>query len=91
MTAQIEHIFVPMLENRSFDHMFGPSSMTGTVAITGVETTIDCLTGKETNLYNANSYSVQTGADYVMPSDPSHEFPSVLDQLCGPTAADHNR
>ena len=87
MTTQIEHIFVLMLENRSFDHMFGLSHMTGTDAATGGQTIIEGLSGHETNTFNGNACSVlPPGADYVMPVDPSHEFPSVLDQLCGSSA-----
>src|SRR5450631_798476 len=87
MTTQIEHIFVLMLENRSFDHMFGLSHMTDTDAATGGQTIIEGLSGHETNTFNGNACSVlPPGADYVMPVDPSHEFPSVLDQLCGSSA-----
>jgi phospholipase C len=37
---KIEHIFVLMLENRSFDHMLGYSGITGADASTGTSTTI---------------------------------------------------
>jgi len=69
----IEHVFVLMLENRSFDHMLGFSGIAG----------INGLTGSESNTFNGSSYSVQSGADRTMPTDPAHEFPDVLVQLCG--------
>ena len=58
----IEHVFVLMLENRSFDHMLGFSGIAG----------INGLTGSESNTFNGSSYSVQSGADRTMPTDPAH-------------------
>src|SRR5919109_1617380 len=40
-----EHIFVLMLENRSFDHMLGFSGLTGVDAVTGAPTSANDLTG----------------------------------------------
>lgn len=37
----IEHVFVLMLENRSFDHMLGFSGLKGTDAVTGKPTKIN--------------------------------------------------
>ncbi len=85
-TTGIKHIFVLMLENRSFDHMLGFSGITGTDAETGKPTTIDGLKGNEANSFNGKTYTVQRGADNVMRRDPGHEFPDVLAQLCGPGA-----
>jgi phospholipase C len=85
-TSPIQHVFVLMLENRSFDHMLGFSGMTGSDAATGQPTRIDGLTGAETNVYAEQSYSVTQPAGYTMPIDPPHEFPDVLKQLCGPAA-----
>ena len=88
-TAQslgIQHVFVLMLENRSFDHLLGFSGITGTDAATGAPARIDGLSGSESNLYDGQSYLVQEGADYRMPIDPNHEFQDVLLQLCGPNA-----
>lgn len=82
----IEHVFVLMLENRSFDHMLGFSGITGTDAVTGAQTAIDGLAGSESNVFNGRPYAVSRGADYRMPTDPGHEFPDVLHQLCGPAA-----
>jgi phospholipase C len=82
----IEHVYVLMLENRSFDHMLGFSNITGTDAETGDVTGIDGLTGSESNTFNGITYKVTRGADNRMPIDPDHEFPDIVHQLCGPTA-----
>lgn len=83
---QIQHIFILMLENRSFDHLLGFSGMAGTDAVTGAPTTIDGLNGTESNTADGVSYTVQRGADFSMVVDPGHEFADVLCQLCGPAA-----
>jgi phospholipase C len=82
----IDHLFVLMLENRAFDHMLGFSGITGIDAETGDQTEIDGLSGAEFNTFNPQKYTVSAGADYRMPTDPNHEFPDVLHQLCGPAA-----
>ena len=84
LMASINHVFVLMLENRSFDHLFGLSGLTGTDARTGTHTAVEGLTGDESNTFQGRVYPVQRGADWAMPVDPGHEFPNVLDQLCGP-------
>jgi phospholipase C len=82
--AAIEHIFVLMLENRSFDHMLGWSGIHGTDASTGLPTAIDGLTGEETNpLANGTTIPVSRGARYALTVDPRHEFADVLEQLGG--------
>lgn len=85
-TSPIQHVFVLMLENRSFDHMLGFSGITGSDAVTGQPTSINGLTGAETNQYSGQPYRVIQPAGYTMPVDPPHEFPDVLRQLCGPGA-----
>jgi phospholipase C len=85
--SSVQHVFVLMLENRAFDHMLGYSGIAGTDAVSGQPTTIDGLVGTETNTFNGAPYGVSTPADYTMPVDPSHEFPSVVEQLCGQGAA----
>jgi phospholipase C len=82
----IEHVFVLMLENRSFDHVLGFSGITGADAESGAPTKINGLIGTESNSINGQPYTVSPGADYRMPVDPNHEFPDVLHQLCGPAA-----
>jgi len=83
---QIQHVFVLMLENRSFDHLLGFSGISGTDAVTGLATTVNGLSGTETNTYNGLTATVSQPADYAMVVDPGHEFPDVLYQLCGPNA-----
>jgi len=82
----LEHVFVLMLENRSFDHMLGFSDITGMDAATGQPTRINGLSGAETNVFNGQVYSVSEGADYKMQVDPGHDFLDVLHQLCGAAA-----
>ena len=83
MTANITNVFVLMLENRSFDHMLGFSGLTGTDAATGKATSLDGLTGAESNIFDNVTYDVSSPADFAMPVDPGHEFPDVLEQLAG--------
>src|SRR5947209_17887128 len=84
--SQIQHVFVLMLENRSFDHMLGFSGLTGTDAVTGSPTSIQGLTGSETNTFNGHTGKVSQPADDAMAVDPAHEFGDVLCQLCGSKA-----
>jgi len=83
MANLIQHVFVLMLENRSFDHMLGFSGMRGHDAVNGGSTQINGLTGSEANTFNGRPYPVIRGADNVMSADPGHEFTNVLEQLCG--------
>jgi phospholipase C len=55
---QIQHVFVLMLENRSFDHLLGFSGISGTDAVTGLATTVNGLSGTETNTYNGLTATV---------------------------------
>ena len=84
--SPIKHVFVLMLENRSFDHMLGFSGITGTDAATGQPTTIDGLKGTESNSFEGRTSTVETGATDVMAKGPGHNFLDVLEQLCGPGA-----
>src|SRR5690242_15308316 len=86
MSNLVEHVFVLMLENRSFDHMLGFSGIQGRDAGTGVSTHINGLAGSEANTFNGHTFPVIHSADDTMPIDPGHEFSSVLGQLCGPGA-----
>jgi len=86
-SSQIQHVFVLMLENRSFDHMLGFSALTGTDASTGASTKINGLSGIESNTFNGQTFSVSQGAPDRMPADPGHEFSNVLLQLCGEGAS----
>jgi phospholipase C len=82
-SSQIQHVFVLMLENRSFDHMLGFSGLTGIDASTGVTTEVNGLSGTESNTFNGQTFPVSQGAPDRMPVDPGHEFSNVLLQLCG--------
>jgi len=85
---KIEHVFVLMLENRSFDHMLGLSNIRGTDAKTGLPTTIN---GVDTNTHfnsdkEENKYYVAPNAEFSLKDidkDPGHEFENILTQLCG--------
>ena len=86
-TSQLKHIFVLVLENRSFDHMLGFSDISGTDARTGQPTKIIGLTGNETNDHDGVAYRVVRGAPDVAAHDPGHGFGAVLEQLCGQGAS----
>src|SRR5438270_2399300 len=83
MSNQIQNIFVLMMENHSFDNVFGFSGITGVDAETGNPTKINGLSGTESNTHNGIKYTVSKGADDCMPSDPGHEFNDTVEQLCG--------
>ena len=73
--SRIRNVFVLMLENRSFDHMFAYSGIPG----------IRCATAQDTNLVGTTRYPSAPGAPDPMSSDPGHEFKDVLYQLTGTT------
>ena len=77
--SPITHVFVLMLENHSFDHMFAMSEIPGITAAT----TNNC------NSYTVNnepsSACVQTSTLLKMTTDPGHEFMDVVQQLTGQT------
>jgi phospholipase C len=70
----IRHVFVLMLENRSFDHMLGCSGLFG----------IDGATPSQANPGpDGAPVAFHAGAADPMPTDPRHEFTDVVEQLCG--------
>jgi len=79
----VQHVFVLMLENRSFDHLRGFSGITGADAATGAPTTIEGLTGAESNDFHDVTYRASPGAPNRMRQDPGHNFDAVLIQLAG--------
>jgi phospholipase C len=85
---KIEHVFVLMLENRAFDHMFGLSGITG-VDIQGNPTSINGANpALNTNIDPTTMLpvGVSTPADFQLKGidvDPGHEFPDVLTCLGG--------
>ena len=81
---KITHVFVLMLENRSFDHMLGFSGLTGTDPVTGGPTRINGVSAANSNSYKGVNYPATPDADFIMPYDPGHEFMDVVEQLCGP-------
>ncbi len=70
-SPSITNVFVLMLENHSFDHIFAMSSIPGIRAAT----VADC------NVYGGNTYFVKDGAPLSMTTDPGHEFDDVVEQL----------
>jgi phospholipase C len=77
----IKRFVVLMLENRSFDHLFGYLKA-GNAGVMG-------LTGDESNQKNPNSptdpaIKVSRASSFVMRFDPGHEFYDVQIQLYGP-------
>lgn len=87
MASTIDHVFVLMLENRSFDHMLELSGLAGNDAVSGAATAIRGLSGTESNSLAGVTYAITQPADFVMPIDPAHEFTDVLTQLCGSGAS----
>jgi hypothetical protein len=85
VAGRIKHLFVLMLENRSYDHMLGFADITGSDAATGGPTTADGLKGTEFNAFGGVRYPVIRGAPDVTVA-PGHDFPDALEQLCGPRA-----
>jgi len=79
----INHVFVVVLENRSFDHMLGLSQIQG-IDPSGKPTKIEGLTGKESNIsLSGDLVNVSSPADFVQNYGPGHEFNDVKEQLCG--------
>lgn len=72
----IKHVFVLMLENRSFDHMFGASGLPN----------IKGAALGASNSYQGVNYPFKIGAPETMPTDPGHEFSDTMTQLCGEAA-----
>jgi phospholipase C len=72
----IQHVFVLMLENRSFDHLF---------ALSGIPEIVAPTTGN-VNTHHGVTYAFGDGAPDQMPTDPGHEFTDVVQQLCGANA-----
>jgi phospholipase C len=83
----IEHVFVLMLENRSFDHMFGFSGLRGVDPDGNPTELIGADPTRDTNVNPATSATVPVGtpADFQLKNvdvDPGHEFEDTLVALC---------
>ena len=74
--AAITNIFVLMLENHSFDNMFGRSKIDG-LRVAPIDAK---------NSYNGQTYPVKSPAPWCMTTDPGHEYLDALQQLCGADA-----
>jgi phospholipase C len=92
INPKIEHVFVLMLENRSFDHMFGFSGITG-FDLDGNPTTFnegfDPTVNKNFNPVTMSDVFVNQPADFQLKDidqDPGHEFEDTLTALCGKDA-----
>ncbi|MBV8046472.1 MAG: alkaline phosphatase family protein [Paludibacterium sp.] len=90
MATPINHVFVLMLENRSFDHIFGFSDITGTDAVTGAPTRangLDAAAPPANPLPGNASVPASVGdAPFQLSAgnkDPGHEFSNTLVCLCG--------
>src|SRR5580700_8504501 len=83
---RIEHVFVLMLENRSFDHMLGFSGITGTDAATGASTQLKVPPAGAANVWKGTTFPASPPGVDPMAVDPYHEFTDVLEQLCGAAA-----
>jgi len=71
--SKITNVFVLMLENHSFDNIFGQSGIPG----------ITHASPANTNTYQGVSCAVGSPAPKAMPTDPGHEFQDVVEQLAG--------
>ncbi len=81
---KISQVFVLMLENRSFDHLLGFSGLSGIDPETEEAHDDQAeVSAENTNSYQGVAYPATNDADDVMLFDPGHEFPDVLEQLCG--------
>jgi len=77
----IKRFVVLMLENRSFDHLFG--------FLKGSNSKVAGINGNEFNQKDPNStgdpqITVRRASTFVMPFDPAHEYYDVQVQLYGP-------
>jgi phospholipase C len=83
--GNIEHIFVLMMENRSFDHMLGFSGISGTDAQDNSATQVEGLPPAGGTNYDLDGtpYTTASPAPFLMPADPDHEFDDVRQQLLG--------
>jgi phospholipase C len=74
---QIEHIFILMMENRSFDHMLGYLDLEGH-PVMGIA---DARRAKYANLLNGKRYAPAPRTDPTVPVDPLHERTDIRRQM----------
>jgi phospholipase C len=77
LLANIDHIVVLMMENRSFDHMLGYLSKHG------AREDVDGLRGGERNRYKGRDYASFLLTDTQFVEGPCHEYECVLNQVNG--------
>ncbi len=86
---KVEHVFVLMLENRSYDHLFGFSQINGIDSITGepkMANGVDASVHNNIDPATGLPVFVHAGADYSLngiDKDPGHTFARTLTELCG--------
>lgn len=86
---KVEHFFVLVLENRSFDHLFGMSGITGTDTQTQTRRRVQGVPpGARQNDAQGNSHAVVNGASTALRQDIGHEFDDVQRQLTSGFIAD---
>ena len=81
-TDKVKHVFVLMLENRSYDHIFGCSNFEGQ-GPDGSPARADGLTGQENNIHNGETYYVTLGGQDRLDVGPPHHFDDMYKQLGG--------
>ena len=74
----ITNVFVLMLENHSFDHIFAMSGIDGIRVATSADCNSWTAPGPTTM-----SACVNGEAPWTMTTDPGHEFADVVEQVCG--------
>jgi phospholipase C len=74
---QIDHIFILMMENRSFDHMLGYLDLQGH-PVTGIA---DARRANYANLLNGQRYAPIARTDPTVPVDPLHERNDIRRQM----------
>ncbi len=77
---RIEHIFVVMMENRSFDHLLGYLDLApyNRTDILGIK---DAQSRGYGNLHNGTKYAPQLRTDTKVPVDPLHEREAIAQQM----------
>src|SRR5258707_13418832 len=82
--AAIQHVFVLMLENRSYDSLFGLSTFSGSLPGGGPATANGLPARPIVNFGRTGTrYQLGKGSPYALGFDPGHEFTDTCVQLCG--------
>ena len=74
---QIEHIFILMMENRSFDHMLGYLDAANPKVV-GIA---NAAAAGYANVFNAAPYAPAPRTDPALPVDPLHEREDIRNQM----------